>query len=542
MSIKSKHPFLLSLFLSLTVFFAFSIPRISDQFATSAQSLPTTEVGPASAKVELAFFYSDTCSHCKQILEMVIKPLQAQYPDRLQLHLYELANPVNYEALMKLESVHKVEASARGLPTVFIGERVLIGETQNNSELKGLIEAGLKAGTLPLPSVEGVDWNALQATALETAASNPLVCNPSNPNACTVNKPIYAAFFYQTGCKECGRATTDLNYLKTKYPQLIVEEFNIYDDAALANWMAARAGIDANFKVPALFIGDNAWIGPEELTPQNVEPALQSCVSCGAEAFWKNYNATEGNNALLDKFSQWGYLAIVLAGLIDGLNPCAFATIIFFVSYLTLSGKKGKEVLITGASFTLGVFLAYMLVGLGFYKVLDLVKNTLTLVSKIVYGLTAAICLVLAVLSIRDYFKTRHGDLDDMALKLPEPLRKRINATIREGRNASSYYLGAFVTGLLISLLELACTGQIYLPTIIFMSTQASMRVKAIGSLILYNTMFIVPLIVVFILAYYGTTSKQFTGFLQKHAGLVKLGMAIVFVLLGGWLLYSVLA
>jgi cytochrome c biogenesis protein CcdA len=61
-----------------------------------------------------------------------------------------------------------------------------------------------------------------------------------------------------------------------------------------------------------------------------------------------------------------GWLAVVLAGLVDGLNPCAFATIIFFVSYLSLSGKKGKEILITGASFTVGVFIAYLLVVLGF--------------------------------------------------------------------------------------------------------------------------------------------------------------------------------
>ena len=49
--------------------------------------------------------------------------------------------------------------------------------------------------------------------------------------------------------------------------------------------------------------------------------------------------------------------------------------IIFFVSYLTLSGHKGKQILLTGASFTVGVFLAYLLVGLGFYKVLDLISE-----------------------------------------------------------------------------------------------------------------------------------------------------------------------
>lgn len=236
-----------------------------------------------------------------------------------------------------------------------------------------------------------------------------------------------------------------------------------------------------------------------------------------------------------------GWLAVVLAGLVDGLNPCAFATIIFFVSYLSLSGKKGKEILITGASFTLGVFIAYLVVGLGFYKVLDLISGFTSVISKVVYMFTAVLCLVLAVLSIRDYIKVRKGDLSDMALKLPEPLRKRINQTVREGRKASSYVLGAFATGLLISMLELACTGQIYLPVIISMSSVPEMRGQALFYLVLYNLMFIVPLIVVFILAFYGTSSKQFTEFLRKHAGAVKIGMAIVFLILAAWLIFSLL-
>ena len=330
-------------------------------------------------------------------------------------------------------------------------------------------------------------------------------------------------------------------YLQSKYPQLIIEEFNIYDEAAMAEWMAERVGVEKNFNTPALFIGDIAWIDETEFTPASIEPVLQELEAAGSPAFWKDYNPDEGNTALIDRFEKMGWLAVVLAGLVDGLNPCAFATIIFFVSYLSLSGKKGKQILITGASFTIGVFIAYLLVGLGFYKVLDLISGWTSIISKIVYIFTAALCLVLAVLSIRDFIKVRQGDLNDMALKLPEPLRKRINQTVREGRKASSYVIGAFVTGLLISLLELACTGQIYLPVIISMSSIPSMRGQALLFLMLYNLMFIVPLIVVFILAFYGTTSKQFTEFLRKHAGAVKIGMAIVFLILAAWLIFSLL-
>ena len=68
------------------------------------------------------------------------------------------------------------------------------------------------------------------------------------------------------------------------------------------------------------------------------------------------------------------------------------------------------------------------------------------------------------------------------------------------------------------------------------------LRARAISYLVLYNLMFIVPLIVVFILAYFGTTSKDLTEFLKKHAAAVKIGMTIVFLTLGIWLLISLFA
>jgi len=236
------------------------------------------------------------------------------------------------------------------------------------------------------------------------------------------------------------------------------------------------------------------------------------------------------------------WLTVVAAGLVDGLNPCAFATLIFFVSYLTLSGHKGREIIFVGLAFTAGVFIAYVTIGLGFYKVLDILGETLQALTRVVYGLTAALCIGFAVFNIIDYFKVRAGNLEDMSLKLPKGLRARINAVIREGRRNEAYVIGAFVTGLLIALLELACTGQVYLPTIIFVSSMPQLRLQAIFYLILYNLLFILPLVVVFILAYFGTTSKDLTNFLKKHAGAVKLGMSMLFVILGSWLIISIFA
>ena len=55
--------------------------------------------------------------------------------------------------------------------------------------------------------------------------------------------------------------------------------------------------------------------------------------------------------------------------------------------------------------------------------------------------------------------------------------------------------------------------------------------------LLLYNLMFILPLVVIFILTFYGTTSLQFSRFLRTKAATVRLLTALLFAILGAWLI-----
>ena len=101
----------------------------------------------------------------------------------------------------------------------------------------------------------------------------------------------------------------------------------------------------------------------------------------------------------------------------------------------------------------------------------------------------------------------------------------------------SSVVIGALIIGFAISALELVCTGQVYLPTITFVMGIEGMRVNALSYLMLYNLMFITPLLVVFGFVYWGTTSLQLGGVLQRHLIPVKVGTGVLLLGLGFWLL-----
>ena len=491
------------------------------------------------SQVHGLYFYSVDCPHCMVVLNELLLPMQDELGTKLHIRLVEIDYAENYELLIRAEDHFGVQPEERAIPTLIIDGQTLIGEDDIRDNLRGIVEQGILGGGIPWPEIPGFDPAAIISE--ENASANAEMCTIDSGDTCETGAPIYAAYFFQTGCDSCSRVEADLAYLRTKYPQLIVEKFNVYDSASLGLWLTDRAGRE-DFHSPSLFIGSEAWIGEGEITPDSIEAALQCYAQEGSPKVWEAFNEEQGSSNIIDQFRNMSWMTVVLAGLVDGLNPCAFATLIFFISYLTLSGRKDREVIIVGISFTLGVFIAYLVIGLGFYKVLDLLGNILNIVSRWVYGLTALLCIALAVFSFKDVAKARKGKLKDMSLNLPKGLRKRINAVIRKGSGTNRYVISAFITGLVISLLELACTGQVYLPTIIFVSSMPELRLRAIFYLIIYNLLFILPLVIVFILAYFGTTSKELTRFLQKRAAAVKIGLGILFFALGAWLFVSAIA
>ena len=521
--------------IQLTIILCIVIGLIAIAGPAQAQTLPAKTNQGIENTVHILYFYSTECTHCKAIEEEILTPLTSQYGAQLDIQKIDVSDPANYEMLIHIEDLFDISQEERGIPTLVIGDQILIGESPIREKLVALVEKGIAEGGVALPNIPTPAAPALPALPGTTAGTGE-ICEADSSDACGTAAPIWGAYFYQVGCQECSRVKMDMQYIQSRYPQFVIEEFNLYDNMTLAQWLAGRLGREQDVHAPALFIGDAALIGDEEITPEKLESLMETYAATGAEKVWADFDATQAQAGLIARFQSLGPVAVALAGLIDGLNPCAFATLIFFVSYLTLSGRKGREVLIVGAAFTLGVFTAYSVIGLGFYKVLDLLGDILTTLGRWVYALTAIFCAGLAIFSFKDFIKARRGQIGDMNLNLPHALRMRINTVIRKGKNTQTYVLGAFLTGLVISFLELACTGQVYLPTIIFVTSVPELQAQAMLYLGLYNLLFIVPLIIVFILAYYGTTSKELTRFLQKNTAMVKLGMVVLFTSMAIWL------
>lgn len=237
-------------------------------------------------------------------------------------------------------------------------------------------------------------------------------------------------------------------------------------------------------------------------------------------------------------FGQITVWAILGAGLADGINPCAFAVIVFFVSFLAAYKYNRKEVLIVGAAYCLAVFLAYVLLGLGLFKFLYAMKGFQYVTLLVQWG-TVALCALLFLLSLYDFIiYTRTKKSEKLLLQLPKSYKEYIHKVMRfflKDKHGSVWRLtlAAFIVGFVVSAVEAVCTGQVYLPTIVVILKEADRHFwRAAEYLLLYNLMFIVPLVIVFALTLCGKESASLNGWLKRHLGLTKLILCGVFLAL----------
>ena len=240
--------------------------------------------------------------------------------------------------------------------------------------------------------------------------------------------------------------------------------------------------------------------------------------------------------AAQNMFKRISFWAIIVAGLVDGINPCAFAVIVFFISFLSVYKYDKKEIILVGSAYCGAVFIAYILIGLGLFNFLYKMSSFY----YVMWGfkwLTILLCALFLVLSLYDFLVYQITKKSEkVILQLGKNNKERVHKIIRyflrdKNKSAIRLFCAAVVVGFLVSLIEAVCTGQVYLPTIAVILKEANQDfLRAMIYLLTYNLMFIVPLVIIFALSVLGYESKTFNEFLRRHLGWTKLALCLLFL------------
>lgn len=105
--------------------------------------------------VRAVLFWAEGCSHCHVVIDKVLPPLQLKYGNQLQIAMIEVSGE-NYEYFRQIEDAARLPAERRGVPALFIGDRILVGSEEIPRELPGLIEKYLAAGGVDYPPLPGL--------------------------------------------------------------------------------------------------------------------------------------------------------------------------------------------------------------------------------------------------------------------------------------------------------------------------------------------------------------------------------------------------
>lgn len=238
-----------------------------------------------------------------------------------------------------------------------------------------------------------------------------------------------------------------------------------------------------------------------------------------------------------------GLPTILVAGFLDGFNPCAFGVLILFATFaLGLAARQSLEtsgaatavrgasraVLGLGAFFVLGVLVTYFLLGLGLLTALAAVTDFGG--NHLPSRIAALFAIGLGLWMFRDIL------LPDSRWKLeaPHALHGRMRTWAR-----SSSPIALFGGGVLIGLCTVPCSGAVYLGVIALLGASGT-AAAGIGGLALYNLAYITPLVALLVIASRPGLIRMVNRWHLEHAGGTKIVLAIVVLVLGFAILLTV--
>lgn len=343
--------------------------------------------------------------------------------------------------------------------------------------------------------------------------------------------------FYGQGCPHCSKMLTFLDSIEDKHPELNVTEFEVYfnpDNADLFIEMSEAYNTKVG-GVPTVFIDEKIIVGFSNSLAESLEQEIQRCIEIKCESpIQKLENSFEPTEEMVKiegdsspsedpektELKETITLpAVIGAAFVDAINPCAFAVLIILLTTI-LASEVRKRALFAGIVFTLSIFISYFLMGLGLYSAIQAAG-----VSHIFYSIVAVLAILIGLFNLKDYLW--YGKW--FIMEVPLSWRPKMKSLIRSVTSIP----GAFLIGFVVSLFLLPCTSGPYI-VILGLLAKAATKNYALLLLLLYNFIFVMPMLLITLAVYFGfTTVEKAEEWRKTKLKLLHLIAGIIILLLG---------
>ncbi|TAL56408.1 MAG: hypothetical protein EPN86_02645, partial [Nanoarchaeota archaeon] len=215
---------------------------------------------------------------------------------------------------------------------------------------------------------------------------------------------------------------------------------------------------------------------------------------------------------------KWLLPLVGIAALIDSINPCAFGILLLTIAFLLSLQKTRSSILKIGGVYIFGLFTIYILIGLGILQALHLF-NTPHFMAKV-----GAILLILlgGINIINEFFPSF-----PIKLRIPQAAHHKMAELMNKASVPTAFLLGA-----LVGLCEFPCTGGPYLMVLGLLHDQKT-YLSGLGYLLLYNLIFILPLVIILFIASDSALVNKVTAWKKSGTKHIRLWGGIAMIILG---------
>ncbi|MBN1150786.1 hypothetical protein JXA84_06155 [candidate division WOR-3 bacterium] len=323
-----------------------------------------------------------------------------------------------------------------------------------------------------------------------------------------------ALYFASDNCGKCTSYFMWLKSLEQEDPRILFYKIDPYSSSGRERYQLKWNSLENPrgedyYKFPALFIGDTLLTG----TLRNDSLIFHH--------FY--FRERQEESAVFQTGPDMTLIAVGFLGLVDGINPCAFTALIFLISLMTISGREKKTVILSSVFYIIGIFSFYLVFGWAAASFLSKNFQLFPGVALFVKIAIVLFCVVAAAAQVVDSMKpsSKLSSLSDNTVR-------RIHGILRKWRGG--FFMLFFISGFVVSFSELLCTGQIYIPTLIVMTSK---NLGMLPMLLAYNIMFVLPLWAVLIVYISITDISPFQKIVGKNLKIMKIFLAIIIFTLG---------
>lgn len=533
------------LFLGIIVVFSFLV----------GSALTAKRVFASEKEVNIYFFWGQGCPHCAKEKPFLEK-LEQNYP---QVKVYDFEvwyNSENRDLLIEVGK--KLNADISGVPFTVIGDQYIIGyynDATTGKEIENKVKYCLEnkcpdpvGKILGLQKEQKPEQQPQQQP--EQQPEQQLEQQEEKPEVINTEKEIKIYFFWTGGCPLCSAEKEFLEKIKTKYPNLQINSYNLTKDKEreeLFKKTLEEFSVET-FALPFTVIGKQYFIGwhSEEKTGKLIEEAIEcalktECPDIVGSLITSITPENKPSEKLLPekiKLPLFGeietknlslpLLSVVLGGL-DGFNPCAMWTLLFLISLL-LGMKDRKRMWVLGSAFIAASAAVYFLFMAAWLNLLLFIGFIVWI--RVIIGLMA---LGSGIYNLREFFVNKQSSCKVTGDEKKQKVFEKLKA-ITQKRQFWLALVGIIILAGAVNLVELICSAglPVVFTQILALSNLAKWQYYLY--MLLYIFVFMLDDLFVFFAA---MLTLQMTGITTKYTRFSHLIGGILMAIIGILLIFK---